>query len=124
MPTGSLRPWISTWSRRGWSPTVENYLGRVTKARILGAVREARGERAAQLIDHLKKAEMAEKAQELLAGSGWLPEPLRTPGRNLPDVCRDRDHRTVGIRRSTDRRRDGVERRRNGHGRGRATGGR
>jgi ParB family chromosome partitioning protein len=22
-------------------------------------------------------------AQELLAGSGWLPEPLRTPGRNL-----------------------------------------
>jgi ParB family chromosome partitioning protein len=70
----------------GWTPTVENYLGRVTKARILGAVREARGERAAQLIDHLKKTEMAEKAQELLAGSGWLPEPLRTPGRNLPDV--------------------------------------
>jgi len=29
---------------------------------------------------------MAEKAQELLAGSGWLPEPLRTPGRALPDV--------------------------------------
>ena len=67
-------------------PTVENYLGRVTKARILGAVREARAERAAQLIDHLKKTEMAEKAQELLAGSGWLPEPLRTPGRRLPDV--------------------------------------
>ena len=70
----------------GWAPTVENYLGRVTKARILGAVREARAERAAQLIDHLKKTEMAEKAQELLAGSGWLPEPLRTPGRRLPDV--------------------------------------
>ena len=52
----------------------------------MAAVREARGERAAQLIDHLKKTEMAEKAQELLAGSGWLPEPLRTPGRNLPDV--------------------------------------
>jgi ParB family chromosome partitioning protein len=49
-------------------------------------MREARGERAAQLIDHLKKTEMAEKAQELLAGSGWLPEPLRTPGRSLPDV--------------------------------------
>ena len=65
----------------GWAPTVESYLGRVTKARILGAVREARGERAAQLIDHLKKGEMAEKAQELLVGSGWLPEPLRTPGR-------------------------------------------
>jgi ParB family chromosome partitioning protein len=64
----------------GWSPTVDNYLGRVTKARILQAVREARGEQAAQLMDHLKKGEMAEKAEELLAGSGWLPEPLRTPG--------------------------------------------
>ena len=70
----------------GWVPTVESYLGRVTKARILGAVREARGERAAELIDHLKKGEMAEKAQELLVGSGWLPEPLRTPGRSRPDA--------------------------------------
>jgi len=67
----------------GWSPTVENYLGRVTKAQILGAVREAKGEQAAQLIDHLKKGEMAEKAEVLLAGSGWLPEPLRTPGRPI-----------------------------------------
>jgi ParB family chromosome partitioning protein len=68
----------------GWKPTVENFLGRVTKARILGAVREARGNQAAQLIDHLKKGEMAAKAEELLAGSGWLPEPLRTPNRALP----------------------------------------
>ena len=68
----------------GWKPTVENFLGRVTKARILGAVREAQGNQAAQLIDHLKKGEMAAKAEELLAGSGWLPEPLRTPGRALP----------------------------------------
>ena len=67
----------------GWTATVETYLGRVTKARILGAVREARGERPAQLIEHLKKADMADEAQELLAGSGWLPEPLRTPGRTL-----------------------------------------
>jgi ParB family chromosome partitioning protein len=63
----------------GWSPTVDNFFGRVTKARILEAVCEAKGEAAAQLIDHLKKGEMAERAQELLAGSGWLPEPLRTP---------------------------------------------
>ncbi|MFX6911509.1 hypothetical protein ABTH68_19805, partial [Acinetobacter baumannii] len=63
------------------SPTVDNYFGRVTKARILQAVREAKGETAAQLIEHLKKGEMVERAQELLSGSGWLPEPLRTPGR-------------------------------------------
>jgi ParB family chromosome partitioning protein len=63
----------------GWAPTVDNYLGRVTKPRILEAVREAVGEPAAQAIAQLKKGEMAEKAQQLLAGSGWLPEPLRTP---------------------------------------------
>ena len=70
----------------GWTPTVENYLGRVTKARIVGAAREARGDRAAQAITPLKKGEMADQAQALLADSGWLPEPLRTPGRALPAV--------------------------------------
>ena len=61
----------------GFRPTVENYLGRVTKPRILAAVREGAGERAAQLIDHLKKGDMAKEAERLLADSGWLPEPLR-----------------------------------------------
>ncbi|MCS3765571.1 MULTISPECIES: ParB/RepB/Spo0J family partition protein [Bradyrhizobium] len=63
--------------RAGWRPTVDNYLGRVTKPRILEAVREAKGESSAQLIDHLKKADMAREAERLLDGSGWLPEPLR-----------------------------------------------
>ncbi len=61
----------------GWRPTVDNYLGRVPKARILDAVREGKDEQSAQLIDHLKKAEMAKEAERLLADSGWLPEPLR-----------------------------------------------
>ena len=61
----------------GWSPTVDNYLGRVTKARIVQAVREARGEDSAQLIDHMKKDLMAREAARLLEGSDWLPEPLR-----------------------------------------------
>ena len=64
----------------GWTPTVDNYLGRVTKARILEAVREAKGDKAAQLIDHLKKGDMAKEAERLLDGTGWLPEPLRTLG--------------------------------------------
>jgi ParB family chromosome partitioning protein len=62
----------------GWSPRVDNYLGRVPKARILEAVREAKGEASAQLIDHLKKPDMAREAERLLAGTGWVPEPLRT----------------------------------------------
>ena len=63
----------------GWTPTVDNYLGRVTKAHILQAVREAKGEQSAQLIDHLKKQDMAREAARLLDGSGWLPEVLRYP---------------------------------------------
>jgi ParB family chromosome partitioning protein len=43
-------------------------------------VREAKGEDAAQRMAHLKKAEMATAAEALLAGIGWVPEPLRTPG--------------------------------------------
>jgi ParB family chromosome partitioning protein len=61
----------------GWRPTMATYLGRVTKARILEAVREAKGEQAAQLIEDLKKADMAREAERLLDGTGWLPEPLR-----------------------------------------------
>lgn len=48
----------------GWRPTFGNYLNRVTKPRILEAVREAKGD-------------MAKEAERLLADSGWLPEPLR-----------------------------------------------
>jgi ParB family chromosome partitioning protein len=61
----------------GWRPTIDNYLSRVTKPRILEAVREAKGEETAQLIDHLKKPDMAKEAERLLADTGWLPEPLR-----------------------------------------------
>jgi len=61
----------------GWRPTVDNYLGRVTKSRILEAVREAKGDAAGQLIDHLKKSEMAKEAERLLEDTRWLPEPLR-----------------------------------------------
>jgi len=42
-------------------------------------VREAKGDASAQLIDHLKKADMAKEAERLLDGAGWLPAPLRTP---------------------------------------------
>jgi ParB family chromosome partitioning protein len=61
----------------GWRPTVATYLGRVTKARILEAVREAKGEQAAHLFEDLKKADRAREAERLLDGTGWLPEPLR-----------------------------------------------
>jgi ParB family chromosome partitioning protein len=70
----------------GWKPTVDNFLGRVTKARILQAVAEAKGQRAADRIEHLKKGDMAAEAQTLLADTDWLPEPLRTADRNASNV--------------------------------------
>ncbi|MBX9591675.1 MAG: ParB/RepB/Spo0J family partition protein [Hyphomonadaceae bacterium] len=70
----------------GWRPTVDGYLGRVSKARILDAVREAKGDAAAERLAHLKKVEMAKAAEELLAGIGWVPEPLRTPGQTFTPV--------------------------------------
>ncbi|NSY41879.1 ParB/RepB/Spo0J family partition protein [Agrobacterium tumefaciens] len=61
-----------------WTPTVSAYLGRVTKAHILTAVREAVGDDAAERIAPMKKQVMAEAAEQLLAGTGWLPPLLRT----------------------------------------------
>ena len=70
-------------AKAGWTATGDSYLGRVTKARILEAVREAKGEDAADRIAGLKKAEMVTAAEDLLVGTGWLPDPLRTP--SLPE---------------------------------------
>ena len=34
-------------------------------------------------VRSFKKAETAETAEDLLIGTGWLPEPLRTPGQTF-----------------------------------------
>lgn len=61
-----------------WRPTVRSYLGRVTKARILEAVCEGvSGEAAERMVD-MKKVDMAEVAEQLLAPTAWLPALLRT----------------------------------------------
>ena len=61
-----------------WTPTVSSYLGRVTKAHILEAVVDGTSYGAAERIKDKKKQEMAENAEQLLAGSRWLPPLLRT----------------------------------------------
>jgi len=69
----------------GWSAGVDNYLGRVTKTRIIAAVDEAKGSEVANRIAAMKKGDMAKEAERLLEGSGWLAEPLRTPAAIEPD---------------------------------------
>ncbi|MEI9420802.1 ParB/Srx family N-terminal domain-containing protein [Mesorhizobium sp. Cs1299R1N1] len=61
-----------------WAPTVRTYLGRITKAHILAAICEAVSEEAAERLAALKKQPMAEAAEQLLAGTGWLPPLMRT----------------------------------------------
>ena len=64
---------------KDWTPTVDSYLGRVTKAHIVEAVTEGVSEDAARRIADKKKPDMAQAAEQLLAGTGWLPAVLRTP---------------------------------------------
>ena len=68
----------------GWRPTADGYFRGVTKARLLADVTEARGEEFADMIDHLKKPDMAREAEKLLEECAWLPEPLRTPSDEVP----------------------------------------
>lgn len=64
---------------RTWTATEANYLGRVTKARILEAVREGVSEAAAARLSGLNRPDMAKAAEQSLADTGWLPPLLRTP---------------------------------------------
>ena len=70
-----------------WRPTVRTYLGRITKARILEAVREAVGAEAADRMADMKKPDMAEAAEQLLAATDWLPALLRTPQATQQEVA-------------------------------------
>ena len=61
-----------------WSATAASYFSRVAKARVLEAVTEATGAEEAARIAGFKKGDMADAAERLLEGKGWLPPLLRT----------------------------------------------
>lgn len=60
-----------------WQPNTANYLARVSKERILEALREG-GASDVDVIAKLKKPAMAEAAEKALADKKWLPQLLRT----------------------------------------------
>jgi ParB family chromosome partitioning protein len=72
--------------KRHWTATAKAFFNKVTKAQILSTVREVKGDASAQMIDHLKKADMAVEAERLMAGSNWLPDPLKV----AQDIVRQR----------------------------------
>lgn len=53
---------------KNWTPTVDSYLGRVTKAHITAAVTEG----VAARITDMKKLDMAQAAEQLLASAAAI----------------------------------------------------
>jgi ParB family chromosome partitioning protein len=60
-----------------WQPTAAGFFGRVSKERIVQAVREGASVQAAENIARMKKPAMAEAAEAALKAKGWLPALLR-----------------------------------------------
>lgn len=77
-----------------WKPTTRSYLGRVSKENILAAVCEAAGPQAAERIADMKKLAMAEAAEQLLAGTGWLPRLMKPAAAYGDDALVDRPNTT------------------------------
>jgi ParB family transcriptional regulator, chromosome partitioning protein len=63
-----------------WEPTAETYLDSVPKARIVAAVTQACGASASADLAAMKKADAVKAAALRLAGTRWLPAPLRAGG--------------------------------------------
>jgi ParB family transcriptional regulator, chromosome partitioning protein len=78
-PSDALAQAIGLDMRQWWTPTAENYLASVPKARILEVVREAVSPEVAAGLSTFKKAALVKAAEQRLAGSGWLPAVLRVP---------------------------------------------
>lgn len=74
---GQLADAVNLDMRDYWTVSVASYLGRVPKSLILEAAKEGVSEAASKRIADLKKADMAEAAENLLKNSGWLPAVLR-----------------------------------------------
>lgn len=60
-----------------FTPTAENYFGRVSRSQIIEAYKQATTHDIAPAWLKLKKPELAERVAKALAGTGWLPVPAR-----------------------------------------------
>ncbi len=69
-----------------WTATAASYFARVSKARVLEAVEEGVSKPDADRIAGMRKADMAEAAETLIAGKGWLPPLLRTAAPPEPEA--------------------------------------
>jgi len=80
-----------------WSATAASYFSRVPKARVLEAVTEAVGAEEAGRIAGFKKGDMADAAERLLEGRGWLPPVLRIADAVADDPAQEGEGEGVSI---------------------------
>ena len=72
---GALNLDMGQW----FTPTASNFFGKVSRQAMLDAITEAKGTPCAPGWEKLKKPELAALAERQIAGTGWLPKPLRLP---------------------------------------------
>ena len=60
-----------------FTPAAANYFGKISKTAIFEVLRETNGGDASGMT--IRKSELAALAERHVAGTGWLPEPLRAP---------------------------------------------
>jgi ParB family transcriptional regulator, chromosome partitioning protein len=68
----ALRLDMTAW----FTPTTENFFGRVSKSQIAECLKDAGKPLSAESMS-LKKADLAALAEREMQGTGWLPEPIR-----------------------------------------------
>ena len=69
-----------------FTPTAANYFSKVGKSAIIEALREVKGA-VAPAWSGMKKTDLAALAERTIAGTGWLPEPLRAPAAITPETA-------------------------------------
>ncbi len=65
-----------------FQPTADNYLGRISNPFVVAALTEAKqvnGNADKEGLLAMKKGVLAAEAEKRLAGTGWLPKPIRGP---------------------------------------------
>lgn len=75
--SNALADALSLDMTKWFTPTKENYFSRVGRTAIVAAITEAKGIPAKKSWDKQKKAAFAAFAEREVAGTGWLPKPLK-----------------------------------------------
>lgn len=85
--TEALKLDMATW----YTPTADGYFNRIRRQQIIAAIDDANGGHGPAL-EKLKKSELAVRAEAMVVGTAWLPEPLRPAGNEvLSDMAEHRD---------------------------------